>query len=473
MKRRTFLTNLAATAALPMVPLKSLAAAAPTAAAASIEQPYLWASFITRVHNNASPSMLQRLLKLDESVAKQVYSELIKNNVVTSPNAYGISRAVNPYPQPGLAHMQGQFSSQAVKTSDKSLKLNTSDTETETDPDSPARAASALLPSTACSQNTAPPPPRLTPCPKLHGTLASKTTPHSPTKPPMRLKLIAHADPTYPEALRHIPDPPPLLWTMGDLSLLNRPAIAIVGARNASSLGVRMTRKLVTDLGAEGITVVSGLARGIDAAAHTAALTTGTIAVQAGGVDVVYPRENATLHDDIATQGLRLSENPLGLIPQARHFPQRNRIIAGLAQATLVVEGALRSGSLITARDSAELGREVMAVPGSPMDPRAAGCNALIRDGATLIRSAQDVIDSLPKPVQPHIDTPQQPTLPFTPPDQITATILNLLGPTAVAEDSLIRDVGLPAAEITPHLTALELEGKILRQPGGMLALAG
>ncbi len=138
MKRRTFLTNLAATAALPMVPLKSLAAAAPTAAAASIEQPYLWASFITRVHNNASPSMLQRLLKLDESVAKQVYSELIKNNVVTSPNAYGISRAVNPYPQPGLAHMQGQFSSQAVKTSDKSLKLNTSDTETETDPDSPA-----------------------------------------------------------------------------------------------------------------------------------------------------------------------------------------------------------------------------------------------------------------------------------------------------------------------------------------------
>ncbi len=289
----------------------------------------------------------------------------------------------------------------------------------------------------------------------------------------MGLKLIAHADPTYPEALRHIPDPPPLLWTMGDLSLLNRPAIAIVGARNASSLGVRMTRKLVTDLGAEGITVVSGLARGIDAAAHTAALTTGTIAVQAGGVDVVYPRENAALHDDIATQGLRLSENPLGLIPQARHFPQRNRIIAGLAQATLVVEGALRSGSLITARDSAELGREVMAVPGSPMDPRAAGCNALIRDGATLIRSAQDVIDSLPKPVQPHIDTPQQPTLPFTPPDQITATILNLLGPTAVAEDSLIRDVGLPAAEITPHLTALELEGKILRQPGGMLALAG
>lgn len=187
---------------------------------------------------------------------------------------------------------------------------------------------------------------------------------------------------------------------------------------------------------------------------------------------MVYPCENTALHDDIAAQGLRISENPLGLIPQARHFPQRNRIIAGLARATLVVEGAIRSGSLITARDASDLGREVMAVPGSPMAPRAAGCNALIRDGATLVRSAQDIIHSLgrPEPVtQPKL---KQPNLPFTPPDQIASKILTLLGPTAVAEDSLIRNVGLPAAEITPHLTTLELEGKIQRHPGGMLALA-
>ena len=289
----------------------------------------------------------------------------------------------------------------------------------------------------------------------------------------MGLRLICFADPDYPELLRHIPDPPPILWALGDTSLLQRPSIAIVGARNASSLGTRMTRKLATDLGAAGYTVISGLARGIDAAAHAAALPTGTIAVQAGGVDVVYPRENAVLHDDIATQGLRLSENALGLIPQARHFPQRNRIIAGLAQATLVVEGAIRSGSLITARDAIDLGREVMAVPGNPMDARAAGCNALIRDGATLIRSAQDVIDALAAPEPQAQAKPKQASLPLTPPDQIATKILTLLGPTAVAEDSLIRDVGLPAAQITPHLTTLELEGKIQRHPGGLLALAG
>lgn len=233
-----------------------------------------------------------------------------------------------------------------------------------------------------------------------------------------------------------------------------------------------MTRKLTADLGAKGFSIVSGLARGIDAAAHSAALSTGTIAVQAGGIDVVYPRENASLHDDIAQQGLRVSENPLGLVPQARHFPQRNRIIAGLAQATLVIEGAFRSGSLITARNAGEMGRDVMAIPGSPLDPRAAGCNALIREGATLIRSAEDVIEAIGDPKKPAPPTPEQPSLPFVPPEHIASRILELLGPTAVAEDALIRDVGLTAAEITPHLTTLELEGKIQRHPGGLLALA-
>lgn len=288
----------------------------------------------------------------------------------------------------------------------------------------------------------------------------------------MGFKLLCYSDAEYPSALRDMPDPPPVLWSLGNTALLERPAIAMVGARNASSLGVRMTRFLANDLGAAGFVVVSGLARGIDAAAHSAALPTGTIAVQAGGIDVVYPRENSNLHDEIAQQGLRLSENPLGLIPQARHFPQRNRIIAGLAQATLVVEGALRSGTMITARDAAELGREVMAVPGSPMDARAAGCNALIRDGASLIRTAQDVIDALQRPEKPLTRAPKQASLPLPAAEQITDQILTLLGPSAVAEDCLIRDVGLPASQITPYLTTLELEGKILRHPGGFLALA-
>lgn len=286
------------------------------------------------------------------------------------------------------------------------------------------------------------------------------------------LKLLCFPDFEYPELLRNISAPPPVIWALGDTSLLSRPAVAIVGARNASSLGTRMTRLLTKELGAAGFTIISGLARGIDTAAHSAALESGTVAVQAGGIDVVYPRENAVLHDEIAAQGLRISENPLGLIPQARHFPQRNRIIAGLAQATLVVEGALRSGSLITAREAAELGRDVMAVPGNPLDPRAAGCNALIRDGAILIRSAQDVIDSLASMTKPRQAHPRQEKLPLTLPDQISEKILKLLSPIPIAEDSLIRDVGRPTSEITPHLTALELDGKIRRHPGGMLALA-
>lgn len=288
----------------------------------------------------------------------------------------------------------------------------------------------------------------------------------------MGLNLLCYGDDEYPKALRDMPDPPPVLWALGNTALLNRPAIAMVGARNASSLGIRMTRFLATDLGAAGFVIVSGLARGIDAAAHSASLATGTIAVQAGGLDVVYPRENSALHDEIAQQGLRLSENPLGLTPQSRHFPQRNRIIAGLAQATLVVEGALRSGTMITAREAAELGREVMAVPGNPMDARAAGCNALIRDGACLIRSAQDVIEALQQPETSLTLEPVQPALPLPAAEQITHQILTLLGPSAVAEDCLIRDVGLPVSQITPYLTTLELEGKIQRHPGGFLALA-
>jgi len=225
-------------------------------------------------------------------------------------------------------------------------------------------------------------------------------------------RLVTHDSVAYPPHLAELDDAPPFLWAIGDIDLLHRPLVSIVGARNASSLGTRMTRALARGLGEAGFAVVSGLARGIDAAAHQAALETGTIAVQAGGVDVLYPVENTDLAHDIATQGLRLSEQPMGLQPMARHFPSRNRIIAGLARATVVVEAAAKSGSLITARDALDQGRDVLAVPGHPFDARAAGCNMLIRDGATLVRNAADVIALLgpTRQEQPVAPTPPQPT---------------------------------------------------------------
>ena len=194
-------------------------------------------------------------------------------------------------------------------------------------------------------------------------------------------RLIVEGDPEYPSALGDIDDSPPILWAIGLLALIKRPMVALVGARNVSSLGTRMAKKLGAELSAKGITVVSGLARGIDAAAYLGALAGGTIAVQAGGVDVIYPTENTKLAEDIAKSGLRLSEMPMGLQPQARHFPARNRIISGLAQAVVVVEAAAKSGSLITARNALDQGRDVLAVPGHPFDARAWGCNMLIRDG--------------------------------------------------------------------------------------------
>ena len=201
--------------------------------------------------------------------------------------------------------------------------------------------------------------------------------------------------PDYPAALAAINGAPPLLWARGQRSLLAQPMVAMVGARNASSLGGRMARKLAEGLGWHGFVVVSGLARGIDAAVHGAALQTGTVAVMAGGVDIVYPAENSALAASIADQGLLLSEQPIGMQPRARHFPRRNRIVSGLAQAVVVIEAAEGSGSLITAREALEQGREVLAVPGHPLDARAAGCNQLIRQGAALVRSAADIIESL------------------------------------------------------------------------------
>ena len=280
--------------------------------------------------------------------------------------------------------------------------------------------------------------------------------------------------PEYPESLYDLPDMPPVLWCLGRSELLYRPTIALVGARNASAVGKRMATALARDLGELGYVVVSGLARGIDAAAHQAALASGTIAVQAGGIDVVYPKENADLTLRIGEEGLRVSEMPPGTSPQARHFPSRNRIIAGLASAIVVVEAAAKSGSMITARNALDIGRDVMAVPGSPLDARAQGCNNLIRDGALLIRDAGDVHAALAPPVtQPDLplDTSPQPVPPQNTsslPDQL----LSLLSPTPLPEDFVIRNAGGDATRVMAALAELDLSGKIERHPGGLVALA-
>ncbi|MGR3464967.1 DNA-processing protein DprA [Limimaricola sp.] len=280
-------------------------------------------------------------------------------------------------------------------------------------------------------------------------------------------RLLAHGDPLYPSDLAALPDAPPLLWLRGRTAHLRRPMLAMVGARNASSLGRRMARRLANELSDAGWVIVSGLARGIDTQAHEAALGGGTIAVTAGGVDIPYPPENADLAARIARDGLILSEQPVGLAPQGRHFPARNRIVAGLSRAVLVVEAAARSGSLITARAGLEAGREVMAVPGHPFDARAGGCNLLIRDGAALVRGASDVLDLIGG-TEADAAPPKAATAPPAP-DGLSGRILAALSAAPVAEDQLVRDLGHPAAQVAQALVDLELDGRVGRQPGGLL----
>ncbi len=287
-------------------------------------------------------------------------------------------------------------------------------------------------------------------------------------------RLITDDSADYPAGLLDLNDAPPFLWAMGNVPLLSRPMLALVGARNASSLGTRMARKLACELAEEGYVIVSGMARGIDTAAHIATLETGTIAVLAGGVDVIYPAENAELAAGIARNGLRLSERPIGQQPIARHFPARNRIISGLARATIVVEAATKSGSLITARDALDLGRDVLAVPGHPFDARAGGCNFLIRDGATLVRDAKDVLEAL-APIAPELPLEAPDAKPKSELRKIAALhqqILERLGPSPLAEDQLIRDLNARPSEVTPVLVELELDGHINRRPGGLLTRA-
>jgi len=294
-------------------------------------------------------------------------------------------------------------------------------------------------------------------------------------------RLIAFGTPDYPVGLSLIPDPPPCLIVRGDIRLFDRPACALVGSRNASAAGLRLARDLARGLGAEEVVVVSGLARGIDGAAHQGALETGTIAVVAGGIDHLYPPEHAELQAEIGERGLFLSERPLGAVPTARCFPRRNRIISGLSLGSVIVEAALRSGSLITARCAAEQNREVMAVPGSPLDPRSNGTNRLIRDGAHLIESAEDVLSIIGsaralatrEPV-PEYDWPQR-EWPEALPDERNAgdstgrgqpDLLDLISATPVSVDEIVRQSGLPTGTVRARLLELELDGRVLTTPG-------
>ncbi len=298
-------------------------------------------------------------------------------------------------------------------------------------------------------------------------------------------QYLFHDSPVYPRLLASLETPPPILTWRGDLSLLGQGAVALVGARNASAGACRLAREYAAELAARGYAVVSGLARGIDAAAHKGALAGmarggGTIGVIASGIDVTYPPEHAALQEDVATRGLLLAEMPPGTEPLARHFPFRNRIIAGLAAGTVVVEAAPRSGSLITARLAGEAGREVMAVPGSPLDSRSRGCNELIRDGAVLVQSADDIAELLERFEGPANKTLREPVwtnaaeaaldLDLAEADGPTE-IAHFLGTAPVATDELIRQSGASAGAVQMALLELELAGRLLRHAGGRVSL--
>ena len=289
--------------------------------------------------------------------------------------------------------------------------------------------------------------------------------------------IIGEAE--YPEPLANIADAPPALLVLGHTGLLKRATVAIVGARNASTNGRRFAQSLARELAAMDVLVASGLARGIDAAVHAGALEGGTVAVLAGGVDVIYPKENTKLYESVRAQGVIISEMPLGTEPLARHFPSRNRIISGLSLGVIVVEAALRSGSLITARLAGEQGREVFAVPGSPLDPRARGTNDLIRNGATLVERAADVLDIIStmhgtRLREPGHDAFQGDLIGKIDEATVTAArrdIAERLGVTPVSVDALIRDTNYPPAAIWTILLELELAGRLERLPGAMVAL--
>jgi DNA processing protein len=303
-------------------------------------------------------------------------------------------------------------------------------------------------------------------------------------------RVVCWGEPLYPSQLHPVEDAPPVLAVLGQVEMLGRPTVAVVGARNASANGRRIARDLAAGLGEAGVVVVSGLARGIDAAAHIGALDSGSVAVVAGGVDVVYPEENRGLYDALARNGAIVAELPLGTEPQARHFPRRNRIISGMALGVVVVEAAAKSGSLITARYALEQGREVFAVPGSPLDPRCRGCNDLLRSGATLTENAADILTQLGPLLQGRPTAPAaalvQRRLPLGAPpvaplgaapipplseDYALDLIIEKLSPTPVAVDELVRQCQMSAASVATLLLELELAGRVERHPGNLVSL--
>ena len=288
--------------------------------------------------------------------------------------------------------------------------------------------------------------------------------------------LVTPGEHGYPPRLAVIDDAPPLIAISGDPAALMRDMVAIVGSRNASAAGQKFAQVLARDLGDAGFAIISGLARGIDQAAHRASLATGTVAVLAGGHAEIYPPEHKELFAAItAGGGAALSEMPARHAPRARDFPRRNRLISGAALGVVIVEAAQRSGSLITARMAAEQGREVFAVPGSPLDPRAAGANDLLKQGATLVTDAADIISVLTPimgaPVRGSFEEPDDGGAPIEPQPSERSKILALLGPTPVSLDDLIRLSGAPAAVVRAVLLELELAGRIERHGGGMLSL--
>jgi DNA processing protein len=292
-------------------------------------------------------------------------------------------------------------------------------------------------------------------------------------------RLIASCEPDYPQTLAAIDDAPPLISVVGHPHLMRKPAVAMVGARNASINGKRFAEMLARDLGAAGFVVVSGLARGIDASAHAGSLASGTVAVVAGGIDVVYPEENRSLHERIAEQGLIVAECAIGTQPLARHFPRRNRIISGLALGVVVVEATLKSGSLITARVAGEQGREVFAVPGSPLDPRSQGPNQLLRDGATVTERVEDIVRALENSAPPKLREPQRDLFSVSRDIQVDeATVqeigerlLESLSHTPVPVDELIRGCQLSASVVRIVLTELALAGRVRELSGNQVVL--
>lgn len=294
-------------------------------------------------------------------------------------------------------------------------------------------------------------------------------------------KLVAHGEAGYPPALAQIDAAPPLIYVKGRLELAAIPIVSIVGARNGSAAGQKFTRQLASALGLEGFVVASGLARGIDTAAHSASLEQGTLAVVAGGLDIIYPPENAALQERIGTQGLLVSERRPGHNPRAKDFPRRNRLISGVALGVVVVEAAQRSGSLITARFAGEQGREVFAVPGSPLDPRAAGTNNLLKQGAALVTSVSDIVEILApilggpqRPMGSELSSGDEAETPRPLPD-IAQTererILEALGPSPIDIDEIIRCTGIETRIVHIVLLELDLAGRLQRHTGQLVSL--